>query len=98
MVPPAQVDVVQHPTIGVISDNYIDRFPHHAYAPTESIVTEAPVGVAVAAARTSIDYAGLFSAGRQESENNNWQELVSKLGLRKLKCEHIPPGRRWSAP
>ncbi|XP_077564970.1 transmembrane protein 145-like isoform X2 [Haemaphysalis longicornis] len=70
-----QVDVVQHPTIGVISDNYIDRFPHHAYAPTESIVTEAPVGVAVAAARTSIDYAGLFGAGRQESENNNWQEL-----------------------
>ncbi|KAK8764687.1 hypothetical protein V5799_032704 [Amblyomma americanum] len=70
-----QVDVVQHPTIGVISDNYIDRFPHHAYAPTESIVVE-PTAPAVAMA--AVDYATLFGGGgRPEHENNNWQQLKS---------------------
>ncbi|KAL1441586.1 hypothetical protein MTO96_008549 [Rhipicephalus appendiculatus] len=68
------VDVVQHPTIGVISENYIDRFPHHAYAPTESLVAEPPAGSI--AAVTAVDYATLFGgATRHEHENNNWQQL-----------------------
>ncbi|KAH6930250.1 hypothetical protein HPB50_012262 [Hyalomma asiaticum] len=72
------VDVVQHPTIGIISENYIDRFPHHAYAPTESMVGEPPAGAV--AAVTAVDYATLFGgATRHEHENNNWQQLVSGL-------------------
>ncbi|EEC06289.1 hypothetical protein IscW_ISCW017639 [Ixodes scapularis] len=63
---PLEVDVVQHPAIGVISENYIDRFPHHAYAPTESMIAEAP--------GASVNYEQLFGAG-QRAENNNW-ELV----------------------
>ncbi|XP_042147604.1 transmembrane protein 145 [Ixodes scapularis] len=65
-----QVDVVQHPAIGLISENYIDRFPHHAYAPTESMIAEAP--------GASVDYERLFGAG-QRAENNNW-ELVRTEG------------------
>ncbi|XP_075549074.1 transmembrane protein 145-like [Dermacentor variabilis] len=69
-----QVDVVQHPTIGVISENYIDRFPHHAYAPTESVVAAPAAGTVTAVA--AIDYATLFGgATRHEHENNNWQQL-----------------------
>ncbi|KAL3214733.1 hypothetical protein MRX96_034712 [Rhipicephalus microplus] len=69
-----QVDVVQHPTIGVISENYIDRFPHHAYAPTESLVAEPPAGSIAAVA--AVNYATLFGGvTRHEHENNNWQHL-----------------------
>ncbi|XP_064470487.1 transmembrane protein 145-like [Ornithodoros turicata] len=54
-----QVDVEHHPTIGVIADNYIDQFPHHAYEPTQSVVPEG-----------TVNYEALFGGS-----NNNTLEL-----------------------